>query len=152
MTTMSFLEFFAKYNGKLVDLDGYPRDQKFQCVDLVRLFCIEALGLPRNVLAPGNAKDIYLKYPNIAGSQYFKRIPNLPWTVPMQADIVVWKEPFGPYTENGVRKFAGHIAIVNEGNVRRFTSFDQNMHPHTACRLVEHNYRGVMGFLRFKGK
>ncbi len=70
----------------------------------------------------------------------------------MQADIVVWKEPFGPYMENGVRKFAGHIGIVNEGNVRRFTSFDQNMHPHIACRLVEHDYRGVMGFLRFKGK
>ncbi len=60
---MTFLEFFAKYNGKLVDLDNYPKGQVWQCVDLVRLFCIEALGLPRNTLAPGNAKDIYLRYP-----------------------------------------------------------------------------------------
>jgi hypothetical protein len=148
-----FFEFFRKYNGKLVDVDNFPKDRPWQCVDLVRLFCLEALGLPKGTLAPGNAKDIYLNFPNIGGSQYFQKIQNYWWTVPQQGDIVVWREPFGPYRdEKGVLRYAGHIGIINEANIRRFSSFDQNMPTDLRCRLVEHTYTGVIGFLRFKGK
>ncbi len=153
MAKKHFLQFFQDYNGKLVDLDGYPKGNKFQCMDLMHLYHMECLDLTdRTILAAPTAKEVYVNFPRIQGSQFFQRIPNLPWTVPKQGDIVFWREPFGPYMENGVRKFAGHVAIVNEANVRRFTSFDQNFAPDFKCRLVEHNYRGVMGFLRFKGK
>ena len=154
MATMPFLEFFAIYNGKTVDVDSYPKGNIYQCVDLMRKYCEEVIGLGLYALPTGNAKDIYVRTP--FNHRYFKKIPNLPWTVPKQGDIVIWKEPFGPYTEvvNGkqVRKYAGHVAIVNEANVKRFSSFDQNFSPDLKCRLVEHNYQGVLGFLRFRGK
>jgi len=156
MTRLTFLEFFSKWNGKLVDLDGFPKNQKYQCLDLAHLYHIECLGLTdRTILAAPIAKEVYTRFPNIKGSEYFTKIPNMWWTIPKQGDYVIWREPFGPYKDDkGVQRYAGHIAIINEANMRRFSSFDQNYADRTGgieCRLVEHDYRGVMGFLRFKG-
>lgn len=155
MSKLSFLEFFAKYNGKIVDIDGHYSGQ---CVDLMHVYHMECLGLPdRTILAGPTAKEIYLRAPKgVKGGDLFQKIPNLWWTVPKQGDIVFWKEPFGPYRDDkGVLRFAGHVAIINEANIKRFTSFDQNFADKTGgkeCRLVEHTYAGVMGFLRFKGR
>src|SRR5688572_26317603 len=103
MAKLTFLEFFAKYNGKLVDVDGYPKNNPYQCFDLFHLYHMECLDLTdRTILSAPTAKEIYTRFPTLKGSQYFERIPNYWWTVPKQGDVVVWREPFGPYTDNGV--------------------------------------------------
>ncbi len=141
MAKLHFLDFFQKYNGKVVDIDGFYGGQ---CLDLAHAYHMECLDLTdKTILAAPAAKDVYLRYPHIKGSQYFKRIPNLPWSVPKQGDLIIWGLKAGPY---------GHIAIVNEANVRRFTSFDQNYGADKKCRLVEHNYYGVLGWLLYKSK
>ena|SRR5215212_8547049 len=96
MAKMHFLEFFKLYNGKLVDVDGYPKNNKYQCTDLMHLYHMECFDLAdRTILAAPVAKEVYTRFPNIKGSQYFEKIPNYWWTVPKQGDYVFWKEPFG---------------------------------------------------------
>src|SRR5688500_6385887 len=124
MSNLHFLDFFKKYNGESVDVDGYPKGNPNQCVDLMRKYCEEVLGVGLYALPTGvGAKDIFNK--TSFNHKYFKKTVNMPWNVPKQGDIIFFKEPFGLYVENGVRKYAGHVAIVNEANIRRFTSFDQ---------------------------
>ena len=48
---MTYQEFRDKYNGQYVDVDGYPKEQPYQCFDLAQQYCTEALGLPSWVLA-----------------------------------------------------------------------------------------------------
>ena len=35
---MTYQEFKDKYNGKYVDVDGYPSNWKYQCFDLVQKY------------------------------------------------------------------------------------------------------------------
>jgi hypothetical protein len=152
MAKLHFLEFFPKYNGTSQDVDGHFGGQ---CMDLMHLYHMECLDLPdRTILAAPTAREVYQKAPlGVKGGNLFQKIPNLWWTIPKQGDLVFWGAPFGKYTDdNGKVQYAGHVAIINEANIRRFTSFDQNFGSDKKCRLVEHNYSGVMGFLRFKGK
>lgn len=139
MTLLSFLEFFAKYNGKSVDVDGFAGAQ---CVDLMRKYCEEVLKIGLYAVpalgTDGGAGDIY----NKVGSNHkqLQRFYNWPWAVPKQGDIMLFaRSKTLPY---------GHVAIFNEGNAKRFTSFDQNWGSDKRSRLVEHNYSGVQGWLR----
>jgi hypothetical protein len=153
MAKLSFLEFFAKWNNQNTDVDGAFG---FQCMDLLHRYHMECLDLTdRTILAAPTARDVYQRAPlGVKGGNLFQKIPNLWWTVPKQGDIVFWGAPFGGkyIDDKGKEQYNGHVAIINEANMRRFTSFDQNFGADKKCRLVEHSYSGVMGFLRFKGK
>lgn len=135
---MNYFEFVYKWNGKQVDMDNFPVGDKYQCVDLMRRYFVDVLGLEAYVLpgvGNGGAKDIYYRTPS--NHPKFQKINNLPWNVPKQGDIIFWK--------SGV---SGHVAIYNTGNVWKFNSFDQNWNGVKRCALVDHNYSGVIGWLR----
>jgi hypothetical protein len=148
-----FLKYFQDHNGKPVDIDNYPKSQPNQCVDLIRLYATEALGFPKGTLAPGNAADIFLKFPNIAGSQHFQKIRNLPWNVPQQGDIIFFGAPYGKdvvkdKSGKDVVIYYGHTALVNTANVWKMTLFEQNYGKDIAPRIAEHDYKGCLGWLR----
>lgn len=136
---MTFDNFIAKWNGRGIDFDGYYGDQ---CMDLMHQYCVEVLGLTDGrILAAPSAKDVYLNYPKTFGSQYFTQIANTPTNVPQKGDIIFWGTGIGPY---------GHVAIFRDGNVNSFNSFDQNFPTGSKCKIVKHDYRGVLGWLRLK--
>ena len=130
---MTLDEFIKKYEGKGVDVDGYPADNKYQCVDLYRQYVKEVLGYPQSPPVVG-AKDIWDSYL----PEYFKRIENTPTGVPEKGDIVIFGTGLGKY---------GHVAIFVEGTTSRFTSFDQNYPTGSLCHLQGHTYNAVIGWL-----
>lgn len=136
---MSFQDFINKWDGKGIDFDGAYGDQ---CMDLMHQYVVEVLGLSDGrILAAPAAKDVYLTFPGIFGSQYFEQIANTPTGVPSKGDIVLWGTGIGPY---------GHVAIFVEGDSKKFKSFDQNFPTGSNCHVQDHGYAGVLGWLHPK--
>ena len=127
-------EFFAKYNNKGIDFDGY---YGFQCMDLYRQYVKEALNVRQSpsVRGASDVWDTYLK-------TVYDRIDNTPEAVPEKGDIVIWNDRAG----NGF----GHIAIFASGDVNSFTSFDQNWPVGSLCHFQPHNYKNILGWIRPK--
>ena len=138
---MTPLQFFTKWNGKYIDFDGA---YGFQCVDLARQYIKEVLGYPQTSMPPaGYAKDIFKKFtssPNI----YFEKVLNGPYNAPRTGDIIFW----GVYPL--VTGWPGHVAICSTAGTMAFVSFDQNYGKPNYCRYINHNYRGVLGWLHPK--
>lgn len=130
---MTYEQFRVKYEGKGVDFDNY---YGFQCMDLYRQYCKEVLDVPQSPSVNG-AKDVWNTYL----TQYFDRFDNNPSAVPEKGDIIIWGVGVGTY---------GHIAIFDNGDVNKFKSFDQNWPVGSLCHLQDHNYTGVLGWLRKK--
>lgn len=127
MTLEEFIRIFA---GKQVDLDGFPPNQPFQCVDLVDRWSLY-LGGPN---MSGNARD-YIGRSNAA----FQWIPK--GRAPRKGDIVVWGPPMGGSY--------GHVGVYLDGPANNFRSFDQNFGSYFA-KLVRHreDTRWVAGYMR----
>jgi hypothetical protein len=126
---MTTQEFFTKYNNKGIDYDGY---YGFQCMDLAHQYAVEVNG--QDIPAAPAAKDVWGK-----ATPGYEKIANTPTGVPQKGDIIIWGVGIGPY---------GHIAVFNEGNANSFTSFDQNWPINSLCHFQNHNYNGVVGWLR----
>jgi hypothetical protein len=136
---MSHDQFTKKYLGRYVDYDGAFGAQ---CVDLMRQYCKEVLGVDGGTLPrAGYAKDIFKKYD---GKGKFEKIFNSPSNVPQKGDIIFWD------TRPPVTGIAGHVAIVERADVMNLISFDQNYPRPLTCRFVKHDFRGVMGWCRLK--
>ena len=121
-------QFFGKYDQKGIDFD---KNGEFWCVDLYRQFVKEVLGFPQSPLVEGaeDVWDTYLK-------DYFDRIDNTLTAVPIKGDIIIWSNR--------------HIAVCKDGNLIKFTSFDQNYPTGTLCHFQSHSYLNVYGWLRPK--
>jgi len=141
---ISFDDFVVKYLGKYIDFDQmYGR----QCVDLVRAFLEEVLGIPGYTI-PGVqwAWQLFANFPD-KGTQYFDKIYKTEGKPPVKGDIIIWKP-----LKNVIGR-TGHVAIfwgVVDG-VR--TTFDQNFPPGSRCHLQEHteeDWEAVDGWLRPK--
>ena len=131
---MNTRDFFKKYDGKGVDWDGA---YGFQCVDLYRQYVNDVLGFKQSPSVSG-AADIW----NTVDVNLYEKIPNSPTAIPQLGDILIWnKRAGGGY---------GHVAIFSDGDVNRFTSFDQNYPTGSLCAFREHNYTNVTGWLRPK--
>ena len=135
---MTFSEFIAYYDGRYINYDG---KFGYQCVDLMRQYIKEVLGLPPYEAVPPvtYAKYIYDK----ANPKYFEKILNGKLNYPANGDIVVWK----PYPF--VIGWAGHVAINITGAPMNFISFDQN-YQIRSCHRQLHSFKGVIGWLRPK--
>lgn len=132
---MTFFESFRKWNGKFVNVDNA---YGAQCMDWMHQFKLDVFGLDRTNLQSPSAKALWLNFPNVKGSKYFKKMINYPWAIPKQGDIMLWT----------VGEF-GHVAIFNEGNLWRFSSIDQNWPLNSPVHIQEHNYFGKLaGWLR----
>lgn len=128
---MSYQDFVNKYNGKPVDFDG---QLGIQCMDLYQQYNKDVVGGPH---IPSNAKDVWNNYPK----DKYDRIANTPNGVPQKGDVMIWNGNVG----GGY----GHIGMFNEGNVWRFSSFDQNWIIKNA-HIQEHNYTNLIGWLHPK--
>ena len=133
---MSFDQFIAKWDGKLLDYDNAYGGQ---CVDVYRQYIKEVLGYPQSKPVVGAAQiwDTYLK-------DYFIRITNTPNGVPKKGDIVIWSK----YAGGGY----GHVGIFIDGDVYKFNSFDENWPSGSRCHKQPHNYTNVLGWLTPKKK
>jgi len=121
--------FFAEWDGKGIDFDGY---YGFQCVDLFHQYDKECVG--GRVIA-GNAVDLFNNYDH----DHYYQILNSPTNCPIKGDVVIWGQGLGPY---------GHIAVAKDGDANSFTSFDQNFPLGSLCHFQPHNYKNVLGWLR----
>lgn len=128
---MTVQEFLTKYNGKGIDYDGY---YGFQCMDLANQYNKEVVGAPR---LTGNAVDVWNTYPQT----HYDRIANTPTGVPLKGDILIWSQGVGQY---------GHIAVFYQGDMLKFTSFDQNWPVGSICHFQPHNYNYLLGWLHPK--
>ena len=128
---MIFDEFIKKYTGKGIDFDGAFGNQ---CVDLYRQYCKEVLNFSQSPPVRG-AADIWDSY--LKGC--FTRIANTPNGIPDKGDIIIWsKNTGGGY---------GHVAVFVEGTIGSFRSFDQNWPSGSLCKVVNHYYTNVLGWL-----
>ena len=129
---MTLQEFIKKYNGKFVEMGGSTNAVN-QCVDLANAYIKEVLNKP--IILGTNAEDFPSK------CTFCDWIPYLPLSIPEAGDIIIWDT--GSY---------GHIAIAtDEADYQWFISFDQNYPIGSKCHLQEHNYKGVIGWLRPEG-
>src|ERR1035441_8747322 len=130
--TITFDTFIQEWNGRGIDVDGVYGNQ---CMDLMHQYTNEVLGF--DALHAGTAYEAYLN-----GDSRFDKIPNTPTSVPQKGDLVFWNTSVGS---------AGHVAVFIEGNVTRFSSFDQNwpLNPLglAVAHVQEHNWNGVAGWL-----
>jgi hypothetical protein len=137
--TITIDEFITKWTGKTVDTDGiYPN----QCMDLMHQYCIDVLGLAdARILAQAAAYLVFTNFNTEFGHDYFDIIKNTPDNVPRKGDILIFGQDVGPY---------GHVCVFIEGDVNSFKSFDANWPLGSLPHIQDHNYMGVLGWLRFK--
>lgn len=137
---MTLDQFVTKWTGKSIDFDGVYGPQ---CMDLMHQYLVEVLGLTDgSLLAQPDAKSVYLNFATTKGHELFDKIDNTPTGVPLKGDIIFWGTGIGQY---------GHVAMMVQGDVNSFRSFDQNWNSHKYCEVVNHpNYVGVLGWLRLK--
>lgn len=137
----SYEDFIKSVIGTSFDEDHVAG---VQCVDLIKRYLKEVFGLnvPNGF---GNAIDYYNDYNNKKLlNTNFERIENTPSFLPKQGDIMVWNEKRG--------KGAGHVAIVKGGGLHTFYSYDLNWNGSKKVREVKHDYKNVLGVLRYKKK
>ena len=92
-----YVDFKNKWVWNRIDLDWFPKDWKYQCVDLRKLYMRDVLWI--KIWKWGNAKDVWTNKYHI----FDKSWQQIKWTKDlMQWDVIVrW---IGEY---------GHIAIVD---------------------------------------
>ena len=130
-------EFINKYQGRGVDVDGFPDGNKYQCTDLWRAYVKEVLSFPQSRAIKG-AKDIWTTF--LPG--FYEQIENTPDGVPQAGDVIVWGASYNSY---------GHVAVFTDGTAATFTCFSQNDPPGALCGLRKYkSYKGVLGWLRPK--
>lgn len=128
---MNIQQFFDKYNNRGIDFDSF---YGFQCMDLAHQFAVDVNG--QDIPSAPAAKDVWTK-----ATPGYDKIKNTPDGVPQRGDIVIWGTEVGPY---------GHIAVFDHGDQNSFTSFDQNWPVNSLCHYQNHNYKGVLGWLRLQ--
>jgi hypothetical protein len=134
--------FFGNWNGKSLDTDGFPQNQRFQCYDVFIQYGNDVVGHGYISAHPaGGARDLFENFDGLGLGKWYKRIandPSDPNQVPQKGDVVIWNGP-DP---------RGHVAIFDHlVNANSFVSFDQNWGG-TYCHYVTHNWQHVIGWLR----
>jgi len=127
---MTVDEFYNKYNGQKIDVDGSYGNQ---CKDLFSLYDDEVVGNPDYVW--GNAYELYANAPR----SFYTPVDN-----PQKGDVVIWDKSYGGY---------GHVGIYWDGDINgTFRVFDQNSGGNLeACQLTTYKTRSkITGFLRPK--
>jgi hypothetical protein len=152
INNMHLQEFIDKYNGKFIDLDGYPKGAAYQCWDLAQEW-FNQIGLDYWLICKwsGGVKDIWEHRNELFDVNEWEFEQNEYHTIPKPGDVVVFDGRFG----GGY----GHIAIVIKADINTLTVFEQNAGlgigggSGDQCKITTYpNYRGVYGFIRKRGK
>lgn len=124
---MTYQEFKNKYNGKYLDVDGYPKNWKYQCFDLAQAYIIEVLGLPSSILAGCKQVKNMLVRPKIDVLRaYFNEVPI---NSMCPGDVCIWS--------------TNHIAIFDHWDGRQNWYFSQNPNR---CQVMVINQGGLHAF------
>jgi hypothetical protein len=133
---MNLDQFITKYSGKYVEFHSYSNNSLWQCVDICNQWLVE--GLKLSAIIGTNAMD----FPKKASNE-LSYIKNTIEAFPEPGDLVIFSSSDG----------VGHISIfVKSIHQNLFTSFDQNYPTGSPCKLVNHSYKNVLGWLRPKGE
>ncbi len=137
--------FFNRWNGQPLDVDNFPAEQPYQCVDLFHKFNSEILGVGYIAANPvGGALDYFNNFDGLGLSQWYEIIGNdmsNPDQLPQKGDFMIWGVSMGTF---------GHIALVQSANKSSFTSLDQNFGARY-CRFVTHSWtERPLGWIRPK--
>lgn len=143
---MTLTAWIGKVNGKFIDVDNFPKNNPYQCVDLMRNYCVDVLRLKLFTIPPTDyAKNIWKNAPN--KNEYFVKVKNV-WSdlncKPSPGDLVFWD--FFP----GVTGWAGHVGICTYADGKSIIVMNQNYPNGTPSQLRKFSYLGVMGWLKPK--
>ncbi len=127
---MYALAFVTKYRGHLITAPGGVGGQ---CVDLVNVYLLEALGGQ-----PVRLNAVDWQHTQVPG---FTWTPNTPTNTPPRGSLVVWR----PYPPHGIGQY-GHIALAIAADPTELLTFDQDWPTGAPCSLVSHDYGGVVGW------
>lgn len=108
-------------------------------MDLAYLWAF-CLGYPKATIQNQFAYQVFTN-PKPITREYFDLIPYTPGAIPLEGDLVVWGNSYGP---------AGHIGIAIEGTASTFRVFEQNNPTGTNASVRQRNYNHVLGWLRPK--
>lgn len=131
-------EFYLKYIGKTVDVDGYYGGQ---CWDLYAQYCREN-GIPFfHCTTSGYVKDIWNNRKSSGILNYMDEVPNLESL--QDGDVVIWGNCAAcPYS---------HIAIFRKANGNGSGIFlGQNQSAGQVVNQETITYAGIIGGLRIK--
>lgn len=133
-------DFVKKYEGKKVDFDGVFGAQ---CVDLVRQYWKEGLGIPEHTgpcSTTGGAKDLFLDYEKMPNEKkYFIRLPK---KNPIAGDVLIWDSSISnPY---------GHVAICLGTLGSSFIVFEQDGFKQDGAKINIRSNQNFLGYLRKK--
>lgn len=131
---MTLKEFIDKYTGKFVEYHSFGSGSLNQCVDCANQYIVEVLGL--TPIIGTSAQDFPSK-----DKVNYEYILNTPTGQPTPGDLVIFKSA----------DKVGHISIhVKNISTNLFTSFEQNFPTGSPCKLVNHNYVNVLGWMHPK--
>jgi hypothetical protein len=134
---MNLKQFIEKYQNKSVDFDGA---YSAQCVDLFNQYLVDVLKI-ENPIQMFPVMSAFQIYDRAEGNELFLQVKNDPMAIPRPGDIMIWgKSAKLPH---------GHVGIFISGDVMKFKSFDQNWPLGALCGPVEHDYNGVIGWIRY---
>lgn len=122
---------------------GDTKENIGECVGLIEVW-LDTLHLPH---IWGNAIDLL----DNADPNVYEVILNTTTNFPVACDIIVFKKPFGQYTDtDGTIKYLGHTGVVVAADVNSVTVFEQNNPEGSTPRTVVHSYNSVKGWLHVK--
>lgn len=125
---MGIQDFFIKHNGQFLDTDGFPKDTPYQCVDVIKAYFKEVLGIEP---VHGDAINYFNNPP-----KGFTKIKKAFFNQPQPGDILVLSP--------------NHISICNWSRPFDWGGFEQNYPIGAPCHFQDHpNYKNVLGWLRY---
>ena len=134
-------EFYDATICRLIDMDGYPKSQPYQCVDLFKAFCFYQLGFSTGSLcqSTGYARDIWYDFEKLGLNKYFEKAPV---NMMFDGDWAIWDfSKTSPYS---------HIAMFrwdNKNGTGQFLGQNQRGIPVSQVAIP---YSGLLGALRPK--
>lgn len=134
--------YLATINRK-IDLDGVPKKQPYQCVDLFKDFCKYQLGKTYNTICPdtGYARDIWHCFDKLGLGTYFEKVSA---NSLQDGDWAIWdfSKPC-PYS---------HVAMFRKDNNNCTTGIflGQNQAGKIQVTQASISYTGILGGLRPK--
>ena len=132
-------EFIEEVNNTSFD---YDKVSGIQCVDLIKKYLKECFNI-KVPLNSGNAVTYWEDDKKFLKD--FIKIENTPDFIPEKGDIMVWNKNRG--------KGAGHVSIcTGEGDKKEFYSYDLNWNGKKKVQKVKHDYKNVLGVLRYNKK
>lgn len=135
-------EFFLATINRKIDMDGVPKSQPYQCVDLFKYWCKGQVGKSFGTLCPdtGYARDIWYCFDRLGLGAYFDKVPSNQM-VDGDWAIMDFSKAY-PYS---------HVAMFRVDNGNGTGVFlGQNQTSNPAVSQVNSTYTGVLGALRPK--